>query len=361
MITILFLTASPQDLVRLNLEQEANRIQESILHRAWSHEFQVVQRWKTSAADLQESLHDYQPDIVHFSSHGSPQHEIILENAKGKPVAVPASTLGKLFALHKANVRCVVLNACYSQPQAAAIAAHIPCVIGMSDAIADTMAQEFAAAFYRALADGSDLNAAFGQGALQIELSGDEEQAQVPALLPDIDAGKGLRLVSGQRFASAPPALPDQAMYRRSLDEFLLPLQLYLNTTRRTFDRLRDDRQLAFIERPIGNLQEYFASLPEGDPRKALWMIYIDLLVSENAKAAALIEGHPGWILRADFHQACLDYVDHARTWEAVWAAMRAGLPVPPSTTLVAPRFPVEFDVALQREIDEVRLRAGLL
>jgi hypothetical protein len=277
MTTILFLTASPQDLIRLNLEQEANRIQEAILHRAWSHEFQVVQRWKTSAGDLQTLLNDYRPDIVHFSSHGSPQHEIILENAQGKPVAVPASTLRKLFALHKANVRCVVLNACYSQPQAAAIAAHAPCVVGMNDAIADTMAQEFAAAFYRALADGSDLNAAFGQGALQIELSGDEEQAQVPALLPDIDAGKGLTLVS------------------------------------------------------------------------------------ENAKAAVLIESHPGWTLRADFHQACLDYVDHARTWEVVWTAMRAGLHVPPSTALVAPRFPVEFDIALQQEIDEVRLRAGLL
>jgi hypothetical protein len=360
MITILFLTASPNSLIRLNLEQEANRLQEAILHRAWSHEFQVVQRWKTSASDLQTLLNDYQPDIVHFSSHGSQQHEIILENAQGKPAAVPAATLGKLFALHKANVRCVVLNACYSHVQAAAIAAHIPCVIGMSDVIADSMALEFAAAFYRALADGSDLNAAFGQGALQIELVGDEEQAQVPVLLPDIDAGKGLTLVSGQRFADAPPPAPDQAAYRRSLDEFLLPLQLHMNTTRRTFNRLRDDRELAFIERPIGSLQQYFASLPDSDPRQALWMIWIDLLVSENAKAAVLIESHPGWILRADFRQACFDYVDHVRTWEAVWTAMRAGLHVPASTALVAPRFPTEFDVALQQEIAEVSRRAGL-
>ncbi len=360
MTTILFLAASPQNLPLLSLEQEANRVQEAILHRAWSHEFRVVQHWKTAAGDLQKLLHDYRPDIVHFSSHGSPQHEIILEDAQGKPVAAPASTLGKLFALHKANIRCVVLNACYSHVQAAAIAAHIPCVIGMSDTIADTMAQEFAAAFYRALADGSDLNAAFGQGALQSELFGDEEQARVPVLLPDMDAGKGLTLVSGQRLAGAPSALPDQAAHRRSLDEFLLPLQMHLNTTWRTFNRLGYYPQHGYIERPISSLQAYFASLPENDARKALWMIYIDLLVSENGKAAALIESHPGWILRADFRQACLDYVDHVRTWEAVWSAMRAGLHVPPSTDLVASPFPAEFEAALRREIDEVSQRAGL-
>jgi hypothetical protein len=359
--TILFLTASPRDLARLNLEQEANMIQQAILHRPWSQEFQVVQRWKTAAGDLQTLLQDYRPDVVHFSSHGSEDHQIILENAQGKPMPVSAATLGKLFALHKANIRCVVLNACYSQVQAAAIAAHIPCVIGMSDAIGDNMAQQFTAAFYRALADGSDLHSAFGQGALQIELHGEAEQAQVPVLLPDMDAGTGVTLVSGQRFAAAPAPAADQSQYRRSLEEFLLPLQLHLTTTRRTFDRLRDDRQLAFLERPMGNLQQFFASLPDEDPRKTLWMIYIDLLISENAKAARLIETHIGWAVRSDFRQACGDYLDHARTWEAVWTAMRAGLPVPPSTALVAPRFPHGFEQALQDELDEVRSRAGLL
>ncbi len=362
MITILFLTASPRDLIPLNLEQEANLIQQAILHRSFSQQFQVVQRWKTAAGDLQTLLADYRPDIVHFSSHGSEDHEIILEDALGKPMPVSAAALGKLFALHKGNIRCVVLNACYSQVQAAAIAAHIPCVVGMSDAIADSMAQQFTAAFYGALADGSDLHSAFGQGALQIELHGDADEAKVPVLLPSMDAGKGLILATGSRLPAAASAQPDQQRYRSTLEEFLLPLQMHLAITRRTFERLVNEQsQLRFLELPLARLQDFFAALPDNDAHKTLWITYIDLLVSENSKAARLVEAHSGQIVRGEFQSACLDYLDHVKTWEAVWTAMRAGAPVPSTVPMVAPRFPGDFEFALQGEIDEVKRRAGLL
>ncbi len=162
----------------------------------------------------------------------------MLEGPGGTAAPVSANMLGKLFALHKGAIRCVVLNACYSQPQAAAIAASIPCVVGMSDAIADGMAQRFALAFYRALADGDDINAAFGQGALEIELHSDAVQAQVPVLLPSPDAGKGVTVVTGTRFAASPAPVADQAVYRRLLVEFLEPLQMRLSNSKRTFDRL---------------------------------------------------------------------------------------------------------------------------
>ncbi len=48
--------------------------------------------------------------------------------AQGLGVAVPADALSSLFSLLKDDIRCVVLNACYSADQAEAIAQEIDCV-----------------------------------------------------------------------------------------------------------------------------------------------------------------------------------------------------------------------------------------
>jgi hypothetical protein len=76
----------------------------------------------------------------------------------------------------------VVLNACYSAPQAAAIANHVDCVIGMPDAIGDAASVNFAAAFYQALAYGRDVQTAFELGCNQIDLQALAEPSK-PRLL----------------------------------------------------------------------------------------------------------------------------------------------------------------------------------
>jgi hypothetical protein len=75
-----------------------------------------------------------------------------------------------------------VLNACYSEKQAQAIAQHIDCVIGMSKAIGDAAAISFAAAFYQALGYGRSVKAAFDLGCAQIDLENLDEQ-DTPKLL----------------------------------------------------------------------------------------------------------------------------------------------------------------------------------
>jgi hypothetical protein len=78
-------------------------------------------------------------------------------------------------------LECVVLNACYSEAQANAIAQHIPYVIGMSDAIFDKTALKFAVGFYDALGDGWSYEKAFemGKSAIAIE---DIPEADLPVL-----------------------------------------------------------------------------------------------------------------------------------------------------------------------------------
>ena len=58
------------------------------------------------------------------------------EDDEGESVYVETQALANLFELHKGNVECVLLNACYSEEQAQAIAKHIPVVIGMADSVA---------------------------------------------------------------------------------------------------------------------------------------------------------------------------------------------------------------------------------
>jgi CHAT domain-containing protein len=92
------------------------------------------------------------------------------------------SALHQLFHTLKDNVRCVVLNACYSTQQAAAIAEVIDCVVGMSSGVSDEAAIEFSTAFYRALGHGRNVETAFALGVGQLKLIGQTEH-DVPQLL----------------------------------------------------------------------------------------------------------------------------------------------------------------------------------
>jgi hypothetical protein len=181
-IKILFLAANPQDTGQLRLDEEIREIKQAILQAAFRDEFTIEQEWAVRVSDLQGHLLRHQPDIVHFSGHGSEASEIILEDDDGNSQEVPARALSKLFEIFKDNIRCVVLNACYSKRQAQAIAEHIDGVIGMSKFIGDKAAINFAIAFYQALGYGRNLKTAFDLGCNQINLQNLNEE-NTPKLL----------------------------------------------------------------------------------------------------------------------------------------------------------------------------------
>jgi hypothetical protein len=82
----------------------------------------------------------------------------------------------------KDNIRVVVLNACFSRPQAAAITEVIDCAIGMNSAIGDKAAIVFAAAFYQALGFERSVKDAFESGKAALMLEGIPEE-KIPELL----------------------------------------------------------------------------------------------------------------------------------------------------------------------------------
>ena len=132
----------------------------------------MKQLWAVRVRDVYRALLDFNPQIVHFSGHGAGDDGLALEDEIGQVQFVNAAALTGLFELFANQVDCVLLNACYSEVQAEAIVKHIPYVIGMSKAIGDKAAIEFAVGFYDALGAGKSVEFAYELGCSAIQLAG---------------------------------------------------------------------------------------------------------------------------------------------------------------------------------------------
>ena len=146
------------------------------------HLFKLIKEGAVRVDYLQFYLSQENPDIVHFCGHGTEEGQIILEDKNGEAVAVPPKALTRVFKVLKGNIRCVILNACFSYPQACAISKEIDCVIGMSSSIRDDAAIAFSSSFYLAIASGASIKSSFDQGINQIMLLG-IPQENIPQLI----------------------------------------------------------------------------------------------------------------------------------------------------------------------------------
>lgn len=186
-IRILFLSANPEGTTKLKVIQECNLIDAKIQASEFRDQFDFKQSHAVSIIELQTLLLRFKPYILHFSGHGSESGALVFENYDGLPEEAPPKALSTLFkiineaasaeGLQNNTIRCVVLNACYSIKQAKAIAQHVDCVIGISNAIKDDSATDFAASFYQALGFGKSIQTAFDLGRIQLGLAGDADES----------------------------------------------------------------------------------------------------------------------------------------------------------------------------------------
>jgi hypothetical protein len=192
LITILFLSANPAETNPLELIKECNTINQKLRSSSEKGTFKLEQRHDISIKWLIEELLNYNPQILHFSGHGSKKSALIFKNENtGEIEEVPQSALSEVFRVLGKDIDLVFLNACYSEKQARTIAKHVNCVIGMSDAIPDVTAIEFASTFYSSLGFGKNIKDAFDLGMIQLDLlsmSGEK----IPKLIvkEDMDASK---------------------------------------------------------------------------------------------------------------------------------------------------------------------------
>ena len=175
MIKILFLAANPEDTTQLRLDKESRLIDQELQKGKFSSGFQIEKHFAVRFDDLSLLLLKHMPNIVHFSGHADLADGIILLDELGNSRTIGIASLRQLFSVLKDNIKCVVLNACYTEQQAKVIAEQIDCVVGIPSTINDECAMRFATAFYRGLVFGRSVKTAFELGLTEME-----SIAQVP-------------------------------------------------------------------------------------------------------------------------------------------------------------------------------------
>ena len=175
--TILFLAANPLGTDRLALDREAHAIQAELERSGHRDQFELVTHWAAQPLDLLRELRELKPTIVHISGHGArpadapdraqgrdvvdlarPRDEpggVMFDGADGRGHVVTSEAFVQTLAAAGPQVRLVVLNACFTEPMARALLAHVDCVVGMSGAIHDDAARNFAIGFYGGWASAS--------------------------------------------------------------------------------------------------------------------------------------------------------------------------------------------------------------
>ncbi len=200
--TILIFAANPKATSQLRLDQEVRDIAEGLKLSIHRDNFALDARWAVRPRDMQRAMLEKNPRIVHFCGHSEghsslisegkdPQNVdrklvavtegeifpdiaegLVLEDEAGQAKLVDGASLASLFKLFADQVECVILNSCFSQVQAEAIAQYIPYVVGMNQAIGDKAAIEFAVGFYDALGAGRSIEFAYELGCSAIRLAG---------------------------------------------------------------------------------------------------------------------------------------------------------------------------------------------
>ena len=183
---ILILSANPRNVTRLRVDEEMREIKEGLRRSRQREEFVIETSQAVRYRDIRRAILDFEPNIVHFSGHGEGEEGLVFEDEIGQVKLVEAEALARLFELFADQIECVVLNACYSEVQARAIARHIRYVVGMSKAIGDRAAIEFAVGFYDGLGAGRSVEFAYKLGRNSIEIAGIPEHL-TPQLLSNSD------------------------------------------------------------------------------------------------------------------------------------------------------------------------------
>lgn len=217
----------------LNIEEELNRLKSAFKIQKGS-ELKTIPYG--SLPQIQADLNSFQPDVIHFSGHGTPFQAIQFQEDKNgnKGLLVKTEDFAEMLSGLTINLKVLILNSCFTGiSMSAAIDKGVKCVIGMEDEIPDTQAINFADSFYRSILRGEKVVVAFKLAAIcapkgkpKIEWIGSElpDYRLVEPVKPEFDKGdeffgrrldeifakdkfNGLWQVSDPQFSDVPASL----------------------------------------------------------------------------------------------------------------------------------------------------------
>ena len=190
-ITVLFFATNPKGTTQLRLDEEARLIQEVISKSKHRDSISFESRWAVRPLDILQAINEINPDVVHFSGHGSDTGDLVLENTDGSAKLVTKEAITQTIMSSSDKIHLLFFNACFSYEQAKEVINHVDAAIGMTTSISDKAANAFAAQFYSSLGFGLSVKRAFEQakGIMMLE---SPTEANTPALYvkAGVDADK---------------------------------------------------------------------------------------------------------------------------------------------------------------------------
>lgn len=211
MPVLLIVSASPLDQDRLRLAAEFRDIKKALQRSKNRENWTIESNEAATVDDLRLAMLDYRPAIVHFAGHGGGADGLCFEDDSGNTNLSGGKALSNLFHHFKDDLKCVVLNACYSEDQGHVICEEIDYVVGMNAAVGDVSASKFAVAFYDAVFAGTGFRSAFDLGCTALDLNN----------LPDSDVPVFLTGTNG---------IGDEFKYAAVIPEIERVIYDYINT-----------------------------------------------------------------------------------------------------------------------------------
>ncbi|MFA9459160.1 hypothetical protein ACERJO_20765, partial [Halalkalibacter sp. AB-rgal2] len=120
-INVLFLASNPNDQSSLRLDQEIRLIQEKIRASEYRDSINLQSRWAVRSNDILQAINEVQPHIIHFSGHGSQDHDIVLETTEGTTSLLSKEAITLLIKTMSDSIKLVIFNNCFSSGQAEAV------------------------------------------------------------------------------------------------------------------------------------------------------------------------------------------------------------------------------------------------
>jgi hypothetical protein len=168
-LRILAVLATPNNLPRIDIEQEANILQQALMQAQESGLVQLQLVMHATPEQLLRELRRFQPHLCHVVSHADFDQErntgfIVLEDANQGPAFLNTSQLTNL--LSDSDLRAIILNGCFTGSYkddlmtslaGSLVDAGVPVVIATTRAVIDTAALLFAREFYLAFAEGYNI------------------------------------------------------------------------------------------------------------------------------------------------------------------------------------------------------------
>lgn len=109
-LTILFLAANPQDTQKLALDKEVRSITDAIRRSEGRDGIEFFSRWAVQSLDILQAINETDPEIIHFSGHGSEKGEIVLDDGSGNMAMVSKEAMAAAVASASKKVRLIFLT-----------------------------------------------------------------------------------------------------------------------------------------------------------------------------------------------------------------------------------------------------------